>query len=334
MPKKHKITQIPPLGETTLLMTAKSGHKKRSFFIMYKKHVSEAISVLLLVFGAVLIGCDNGGGGLGLPGTAKASAIPNYSGRAVTNTDEAEDLLYAAFRRSDFVDTLQNAWQTASNQALTDKYGSDRYASQAGKKSFSFSVKIDDATVLKKEANDVTTGTVTGATMKGEQKYSWSSNHPYIYNKSYDWIPPVGTTQSSSSSQSIEYKISEGFYTETIGSGKVQIAGVVTVKNESSGSSKYKTAASDTAAPKYEEDYSSKYSTAIALSISDGTMGGKFIFSEASDYNGSRTAKTKGGNITSSVEVYDNAGKKVITLDEGSNYAHYFSSGDDDDYEY
>lgn len=302
---------------------------------MYKKPVFVAITVLLLVFGVVLICCDNGGfSGVFLPITKSAVSIPPFVGRPVVTTDEAKKLL-DLLRDSNFADTLDKAWYTAYNNAFSIKYGSYPLFEQSviGKKSFSHSVKIDKdgGPLLIAEANKITPNNVLAATMKGNNKYSWSSNYPYnpsTTSTSGNVVPPDGTTQSVSSSESREYNISGGSYQETIGSTTLSVAGVVTVKTESTSKYTYN-AAKTTPVPTdaiYQRNSSSKSSRTVTLSISDGTMGGKFIFSEAGDYiSKGRAAEMKGGSVSSNIEVYDNSGKKIVTLNGSYDLDSIFS---------
>ena len=291
------------------------------------KNFSKLLGIIafVAVIGFSFVTCSNsdegggggGGGSLSLPSPINPSSIQGYTGRAVETTDEALALL-EGMGESEFLDVLGIARSNAFSNAFLAKYDSyesfrDFMDAQADKKSFSFSVPINDSDTLKDAANEVTPNSVTAATIKGNGNFSYSSNIPFGTDGD-DWV--AGDTATQSSSSTITYNISTGKYTK----GSYTIAGTITAQCELSYKETYKTAETSTIHEKWTGGTSGTAKITAALSISDGTRGGKFVASSAMGMHQiSRTIETKEEKIASDVEVYDNTGKKIITLDSRHN---------------
>jgi len=289
------------------------------------KNFSKLLGIIafVAVIGFSFVTCSNsdegggggGGGGVSLPGAIKPGSIQDYTGRAVETTDEALALLQG-MGESGFFGALGIAQSNAFDKAFSEKYGPLRefFEAQADKKSFSFSVPINDSNTLKEAAIEVTSNnSVTAATIKGNGNFSYSANVPYGTHED-DW--DVGDTATQSSSSTITYNISDGKYTQEVSGTTYKIAGTITVQCELRDQQTYKTAETSTIDEKRTGSTSETVKITAALSISDGTKGGKFVASAAMGTRQiSRTTETKEETIASDVEVYDNTGKKIIILD-------------------
>ena len=284
---------------------------------MKKNKMTLAAAVVVT---AVFFGCQNpdsgsnSGGGLTLPAAVNPGKVQNFEGTAVADKDEALELL-EAMGEIGFFEVLRDAKSTAFDAAFTAAYGKsfdDFYDELDGKTSYSVSIKIADSDELKDAANAVTAGSVTAATIKGTFKAAVSSSVPFGSSA----VPVVGDTMSLSTSSDLTYDISGGFYTEEVSGTTYKIAGVITVQVEQGYQSAYKAEETAIADEKYTGDISATVKMTATLSISDGTKGGKFSASIARGQNQQlRTVGEKYEMFTSDVEVYDNTGKKIITLD-------------------
>ena len=269
------------------------------------------LGALVLVMGLALIGCGDDGGSLSvsLLGLKPVTALQPYPGSPVTTVADAEDLLYAA---ADLIDDdiLEDADLAAYNAAFNAKYGMSLVAYMTSltlDKSASMSVSINDSTSLKDEA------AVTAAKITGSHSSSFSSNLTFDELFMSGGDPQANLVNSGdwykrTMKATRTFEITDGFYTTF---GGYNIAGVISMEYNSNESITLK----DKTIGKYTGSQDSVSKVSVALTVYNASYGAKFSFSVANMSNDKAKSVTGGeASSYSDIEVYDNAGAKIMTL--------------------
>jgi len=272
-------------------------------------------SVMLLVLGLVLAGCDTDAGSvadtvalLAAPGV---SGIAEYENTSVNSYSAAYDLFEAVCYAVDRIyDELSDANWEAFNDAFDKKYDKTIGAymmSLAAGKSGSYSININDDEGLKTYSSTVTEGTI-----KGSNSGSMSLNN-HTFQDYFDGNPLVdnGDSVSFSTSAVRTFDISKGYIQFVYGGKTYKLSGII--KTEYNYNGKETLTDKDNYVSSYNNDNTVKVSAAI--SVSDGTRGAKFRFSASEKWN--EYSRSTGGNSVASysdIEVYNNANTKIYTI--------------------
>lgn len=306
-----------------------------------KKSIMYGMIVLFAAGLLLLAGCPQESSSSGAPSLLSAPNVkdaPAWESDVpfVKDRDEAYSLFrnffyslgtsYSTSAYSKLESILADADSTAFEKEFIKSNGSwlSFVLANLGKKSISFSQKIDDTTELAKAIDNNVT-----ASIKGSSSVKFSANKPLFTASMTDTedTPVKGDTVSFSTKTSRTFSITSGSakvngYTSSI---TYNVAGVIKTEYSGSGSSKVtevieRKNGDDKVFYETIDSESSKneYQTAAVLTLSDGKKAAKFRFSlsDGGEQKSRNTGKVS-GNIKSDIEVYDGNNKLQYTIPSG-----------------